>query len=142
MASCLWSPESRFGGNVISPSETSAPTLASSSISRSVVPPADRYVTPCVDCARPGIVAAAASRHVSSVSRLIIRALDARVYNAASDMRARPASPGDAAAMCRIYNEGIDDRMATFETVRRTPDDVRAWFGDRHPLVVVEDARG
>lgn len=57
-------------------------------------------------------------------------------------MRAREATPDDAAAMCRIYNEGIDDRIATFETDRRTVDDVRAWFAGVHPLVVVEDATG
>nr|MBA3415533.1 N-acetyltransferase [Chloroflexia bacterium] len=39
-----------------------------------------------------------------------------------------------------IYNEGIADRIATFETRPRTPDDIAAWFGGRHPVVVVEDA--
>jgi L-amino acid N-acyltransferase YncA len=52
---------------------------------------------------------------------------------------ARPATPADAAAIAAIYNEGIDDRVATFETRRRTADDVRAWFDGRHPVVVVTD---
>lgn len=46
--------------------------------------------------------------------------------------------PGDAAAIARIYNQGIEDRVATFETRPRTPDDVRAWFDGVHPIVVVE----
>ena len=52
---------------------------------------------------------------------------------------ARPATHRDAAAMAAIYNEGIEDRVATFETRMRTPDDIRGWFDDRHPIVVVTD---
>ena len=51
---------------------------------------------------------------------------------------ARPASPADAETIARIYNEGIHDRVGTFETRERTPDDVRQWFDGRHPIVVVE----
>jgi len=54
-------------------------------------------------------------------------------------MRARPATPDDAAAIARIYNEGIDDRVATFETRHRTADDVVRWFDGKHPIVVVVD---
>jgi L-amino acid N-acyltransferase YncA len=53
-------------------------------------------------------------------------------------MRARPATPDDAAAIARIYNEGIADRVATFETRFRSAEDVRAWFDGVHPIVVVE----
>ena len=54
-------------------------------------------------------------------------------------MRARTATPQDAAAIARIYNQGIAERVATFETRPRTEDEVRAWFADsRHPVVVVE----
>ena len=42
-------------------------------------------------------------------------------------MRARAATPADAAAIARIYNHGIDDRVATFETRHRTADDVARW---------------
>lgn len=56
--------------------------------------------------------------------------------------RARLASPDDADAIAGIYNEGIADRLGTFETRERTPDDVRRWFDGRHPIVVVEDGRG
>jgi len=53
-------------------------------------------------------------------------------------MRVRPATAADSDAIARIYNEGIDDRVATFETAHRSADDVRAWFADSHPMVVVE----
>jgi phosphinothricin acetyltransferase len=55
---------------------------------------------------------------------------------------ARAATPADAADICRIYNQGIQDRVGTFETRERTADDVRGWFDGRHPIVVVEDPRG
>lgn len=54
-------------------------------------------------------------------------------------MQARLATLDDAAAIARIYNQGIEDRVATFETRLRSADDVRAWFDGRHPTVVVED---
>lgn len=54
-------------------------------------------------------------------------------------MTARSATPADADAIARIYNEGIEDRVATFETRLRSGIDVRAWFDGVHPIVVVED---
>lgn len=50
---------------------------------------------------------------------------------------ARAASPDDAPILAQIYNEGIEDRVGTFETRPRTLDDVRKWF-DGHPIVSVE----
>ena len=55
------------------------------------------------------------------------------------NLSARAATPEDAARIAQIYNEGIEDRVGTFETRPRTEDDVRTWFDDRHPIVVVED---
>jgi L-amino acid N-acyltransferase YncA len=52
---------------------------------------------------------------------------------------ARPASPDDTESITRIYNDGIRDRVGTFETRERTPAEVRAWFDDAHPIVVVEE---
>jgi len=54
----------------------------------------------------------------------------------------RRATPADAPAIADIYNEGIEDGIATFETRPRTADDVRKWFGTRFPIVVVEDGNG
>jgi phosphinothricin acetyltransferase len=53
----------------------------------------------------------------------------------------RPAAPGDAAAIARIYSEGIADRVATFETEPRSAVDIRPLLEARlatHPAVVVE----
>lgn len=57
-------------------------------------------------------------------------------------VNSRLATLEDAAAMAEIYNQGIDDRTATFETRHRTAADVRAWFDDRHPIVVAETEQG
>jgi len=54
-------------------------------------------------------------------------------------MTARTASREDAPAIASIYNEGIEDRTATFETRLRQADDVGAWFDGLHPIVVVEE---
>lgn len=55
-------------------------------------------------------------------------------------MKSRPATPEDTEAIVRIYNEGIEERVATFETRPRTTADIEGWFGGAHPTVVVEDA--
>ncbi len=57
-------------------------------------------------------------------------------------MRARPATPADAADITRIYNQGIKERVATFETRRRVAADIERWFDGVHPTVVVEDDSG
>ena len=57
-------------------------------------------------------------------------------------MRARQATPADAEAIAAIYNEGIADGIATFETQWRTADDVTQWFGGRFPVVAVENRAG
>lgn len=57
-------------------------------------------------------------------------------------LSARRASPDDASRITQIYNEGIEDRVGTFETRPRTEQDVRSWFDGVHPIVVVEDTGG
>lgn len=54
-------------------------------------------------------------------------------------MTARLATSADAEAIARIYNEGIEDRVATFETRLRSAADIEKWFDQVHPIVVVED---
>jgi len=57
-------------------------------------------------------------------------------------LKARPAEVRDAAAIAAIYNQGIDDRVATFETEHRTPEAVARLLGarvGRYPAVVVQD---
>ena len=56
-------------------------------------------------------------------------------------LKARLATRSDADAIARIYNQGIEDRLATFETTPRAPAEVEAQLadkGDRYPTVVVE----
>ena len=53
----------------------------------------------------------------------------------------RFASLDEAPAICAIYNQGIEDRLATLETELRDPDERRRWLrsrGPRHPVVVAE----
>lgn len=53
-------------------------------------------------------------------------------------MHLRLATPKDAVAMATIYNQGIEDRIATFETRLRTPQEIEQWFDGAHPIVVLE----
>ena len=53
-------------------------------------------------------------------------------------MKTRQAEPGDAGTIARIYNEGIEDRVATFDTELRTADDILGWLEEDYPLVVAE----
>lgn len=57
-------------------------------------------------------------------------------------LTARTARIDDAAAIAAIYNDGIADRIATFETTPRTPEQIASWFDGRHPIVVVQDDTG
>lgn len=53
-------------------------------------------------------------------------------------VKARAATPDDAQAIAHIYNQGIEDCIATFETRPRHADELKAWFGTDYPVVVVE----
>jgi L-amino acid N-acyltransferase YncA len=53
-----------------------------------------------------------------------------------SELEIRPARADDAAAVAAIYNEGIEDRLATFETRPRTADEVSSWLSDELPFLV------
>lgn len=53
-------------------------------------------------------------------------------------MHSRVATPDDAIAIADIYNQGIEDRVATFETEPRTAAMVQTWFDGQHSIVVVE----
>ena len=59
----------------------------------------------------------------------------------AENLRIRGAAAGDTDAICRIYNQGIQDRVATLETEERTPEERTQWLGargPRHPVLVAE----
>jgi len=48
----------------------------------------------------------------------------------------RVATRSDAARIAAIYNEAIEDRMATFETAPRAPGEVMGWLIDGFPVLV------
>jgi L-amino acid N-acyltransferase YncA len=57
-------------------------------------------------------------------------------------LRVRAATVADAAAICRIYNQGIQDRVATLETEERSPEERAQWLaacGPRHSVLVAEE---
>jgi L-amino acid N-acyltransferase YncA len=52
-------------------------------------------------------------------------------------LEVRTASPADADDIARIYNQGIEERMATFETRLREPEEIQAWLEGGVPVMVV-----
>jgi L-amino acid N-acyltransferase YncA len=57
----------------------------------------------------------------------------------------RDAVRGDAASIADVYNQGIEDRVATFETALRSSDERAEWpaaRGPRHPVIVAIDGTG
>ncbi|MCW2985235.1 MAG: N-acetyltransferase [Conexibacter sp.] len=50
----------------------------------------------------------------------------------------RPANPGDAERIAAIYNEGIAERAATFETRPRSKAEVAGWTVASLPVLVAE----
>ena len=58
-----------------------------------------------------------------------------------AEISIRFARADDADAVCVIYNQGIEDRIATLETDLRSPEERRHWLamrGPRHPVIVAE----
>jgi phosphinothricin acetyltransferase len=58
--------------------------------------------------------------------------------------RIRAARLDDASAICRIYNQGIRDRIATLETEERNPEERAEWLAardGRHPVLVAESGQ-
>jgi L-amino acid N-acyltransferase YncA len=51
---------------------------------------------------------------------------------------ARPAVTADAASVAAIYNQGIADRIATFETRPREVAEIAGWIAGPWPVMVVE----
>jgi hypothetical protein len=49
-------------------------------------------------------------------------------------IQARPARVSDAPAIAAIYNQGIEDRVATFETEPRSPQQIVRWFDSLRPI--------
>ena len=62
----------------------------------------------------------------------------ARTSIAIGPLRTRTATIADAAAIAEIYNQGIADRIATFETEPRSARDIAEWFTGEHLAVVAK----
>ena len=56
----------------------------------------------------------------------------------ATELRMRAATLADAGAIAAIYNEGIADRIATFETEPRSAAEIAEWFTGRQLVIVAE----
>jgi L-amino acid N-acyltransferase YncA len=54
----------------------------------------------------------------------------------------RAAEPADAPAIAALYNLGIAERQATFETRPRQAAEIGAWFDPGLPFLVAEDGDG
>src|SRR4051794_11191413 len=55
-----------------------------------------------------------------------------------SAFQTRRAGSADLEAIAAIYNQGIEDRVATFETELRRAEELRPWLQRRIPTVVAE----
>src|SRR5215468_10757915 len=55
-----------------------------------------------------------------------------------ADLNTRPATPADAGPIAEIYNQGIADRIATFETEPRTTAQIAEWLTGRNLVMVAE----
>lgn len=60
----------------------------------------------------------------------------------ATMVTARPGRRDDAATITAIYNQGIEDRIGTFETEPRSAADIEAWFDHAKAFVAVENGAG
>ena len=58
-----------------------------------------------------------------------------------SNFSVRAGLVSDALSIATIYNQGIEDRVATFETEFRDESSISGWFQTNYPIVVVVDDR-
>ena len=70
----------------------------------------------------------------------IIRARKLLVRTVLRDrLTIRPAENRDLKSVVEIYNVGIAERVATFETEPRTIEDISGWVDDGQPFIVAID---
>lgn len=61
------------------------------------------------------------------------------------DYKVRLAEPKDIPAITRIYNQGIEDRIATLETRLREDSEMQEWLSqrdDKHKVITIENHKG
>ncbi len=56
-----------------------------------------------------------------------------------ADISIRPAEPGDAARITEIFDDGVEDRVATFETRPAVPEDATRWINEDVVIVAERD---
>lgn len=59
------------------------------------------------------------------------------------ELNIRLASLSDMKSVTEIYNQGIEDRIATLETRLRNTEDMEEWYlgrSNRHKVIVIEDS--
>lgn len=61
-----------------------------------------------------------------------------RIAKSSDMILVREARRDDAGVIVQIYNQGIEDRSATFETRLRSEDEVRGWFDEDRTIYVAE----
>jgi phosphinothricin acetyltransferase len=81
----------------------------------------------------PGTPGATAAADTAARSRRI-----GRLSSPPSTVTIRRANPGDAERVAAIYNEGIAERDATFETRPRSKAEVAGWMVGQMPVLVAE----
>jgi L-amino acid N-acyltransferase YncA len=67
------------------------------------------------------------------------------MHTAQTPLRVRNATAADLGAIGRIYNEGIEDRIATLDEDPKTADDMATWWSaheGRFAVLVAENASG
>ncbi len=63
---------------------------------------------------------------------------DSAVLMTRALLKIRAAQPSDVTRVTEIYNQGIADRIATFETEPRNSTDILGWFDPKYPFLVAE----
>jgi L-amino acid N-acyltransferase YncA len=57
------------------------------------------------------------------------------------DLFIRTAEPSDALAIAEIFNQGVEDRVATFETHPTAPEDAGRWVADDVVVIAERDGK-
>jgi L-amino acid N-acyltransferase YncA len=57
------------------------------------------------------------------------------------ELSIRAAEPSDAVTVAEIYNQGVEDRVATFETHPATPEDAGRWVADDVVVIAERDGK-
>jgi L-amino acid N-acyltransferase YncA len=65
--------------------------------------------------------------------------ISGNIEESTMNLTARPARREDASAITEIYNQGIEDRIATFETEPREVGQIEEWFESAIALISVVD---